>query len=118
MQKTLPRGTYAKDKKKAPTEVEIPTQGSDASIVDATPSLAIEVASNDAFDALTDNFNTADCNDGNSNPEDTSSNVDSEDSWYMETPPSDSNYDALKHVATHFLPGSHGACIDISTLPR
>jgi hypothetical protein len=36
----------------------------------------------------------------------------------METPPLALNYDALKHIATYFIPGSHGACIDVSTLHR
>jgi hypothetical protein len=46
------------------------------------------------------------------------SNAGSEDSWYMETPPLTLNYDALKHIATYFTPGWHGACIDVSTLQR
>lgn len=40
------------------------------------------------------------------------------DSWEGEPPPLDLNYEALKHVATNFLPRSHGACVDITTLPR
>lgn len=32
-----------------------------------------------------------------------------------EAPPLELNYDALKHIAEHFLPGSHGACTDIAT---
>jgi hypothetical protein len=39
----------------------------------------------------------------------TSRSVDSEG-----PPPLELNYEALKHVATYFLPGSHGACIDIA----
>lgn len=98
-----------------PTAAISIAQDTDAPKVDETPSLGIPVASNDAFP---DEFDTANCNDGDGNLEDASSNADSEDSWYMETPPLKLNYDALKYVATHFLPGSHGACIDISTLPR
>jgi hypothetical protein len=33
-----------------------------------------------------------------------------------EEPELELNYDALKHIAEHFLPGSHGACTDITTL--
>lgn len=33
-----------------------------------------------------------------------------------EDPPLNLNYDALKHIANNFLPGSHGACTDITTL--
>ncbi|GAB7323561.1 hypothetical protein MBLNU13_g07063t2 [Cladosporium sp. NU13] len=40
----------------------------------------------------------------------------SEDSWDADPPPLKLNYDALKHIAEHFLPGSHGACTDIPTL--
>lgn len=98
-----------------PTAAISIAQDTDSPKVDETPSLGIPVASNDAFP---DEFDIANCNDGDGNLEDASSNADSEDSWYMETPPLKLNYDALKHVATHFLPGSHGACIDISTLPR
>lgn len=43
----------------------------------------------------------------------------SEDSWQSdEAPPLKLNYDALKHIAEHFLPGSHGACTDIATGER
>lgn len=35
---------------------------------------------------------------------------------YLEDPPLELNYDALKHIAEHFLPGSHGACTDVTTL--
>lgn len=98
-----------------PTAAISIAQDTDAPKVDETPSLGIPVASNDAFP---DEFDTATCNDGDGNLEDASSYADSDNSWYMETPPLKLNYDALKYVATHFLPGSHGACIDISTLPR
>jgi hypothetical protein len=37
-------------------------------------------------------------------------------SSYVEDPPLELNYDALKHIAENFLPGSHGACTDITTL--
>lgn len=94
------------------------SQGTDAPKLDETPSLGVSISSNDAVDVVADDFETEDCNNGNGDLDDTSSNADSEDSWYMETPPLNLNYDALKHVATHFLPGSHGACIKISTLPR
>ena len=94
------------------------SQGTDASKLDETPSLGVSISSNDTVDVIADDFETEDCNNGNGDLDDASSNADSEDSWYMETPPLNLNYDALKHVATHFLPGSHGACIEISTLPR
>lgn len=29
-------------------------------------------------------------------------------------PPLEINYEHLKHIATHFMPGSHGACVDIT----
>jgi hypothetical protein len=32
-----------------------------------------------------------------------------------EEPELELNYDALKHIAEHFLPGSHGACTDTTT---
>lgn len=42
----------------------------------------------------------------------------SDDSWEDEPRPLDLNYEALKHIATYFLPGSHGACIGITTIRR
>lgn len=36
----------------------------------------------------------------------------------FETPPLVLNYEALKHIADHFMPGSHGTCIDITSLQR
>lgn len=40
-------------------------------------------------------------------------------SWFSdEPPPLVLNYDAIKHMATQFIPGSHGACVDITTIPR
>jgi len=36
----------------------------------------------------------------------------------VEDPPLQLNYDALKHIANHFLPGSHGACVDITSLEQ
>jgi hypothetical protein len=50
--------------------------------------------------------------------DDASSNADSEDSWAFESPPLDLNYEALKHIGTYFIPGSHGRCTGISTLQR
>ena len=50
--------------------------------------------------------------------EDSHSNASSVDSWSNEAPPLDLNYEALKHLVDHFLPGSHGACIDITTMRR
>jgi hypothetical protein len=50
--------------------------------------------------------------------EDTNSDTSSIDSWSDEAPPLNLNYEALKHVVDHFLPGSHGACIDITTIRR
>lgn len=102
----------------APAKVETVAEGSDASRVDSTPGLGIENVSQDMFGAAVNDPDDAGCNVSDADPYDTSSNSSSEDSWYMETPPLNLNYDALNHVATHFLPGSHGACIDISTLQR
>lgn len=42
----------------------------------------------------------------------------STDSWAHEFPPLNINHDALAHIATHFLPGNHGACTSITPLPR
>lgn len=57
-----------------------------------------------------------DCDSGSS--DDAASNTGTEDSWAFEPPPLDLNYDALKHIGSYFVPGSHGLCIDISTLRR
>jgi hypothetical protein len=103
---------------KAPTDVEVQSQGNVASRTDVLPDPSTNNAPGDVLDASADNSNDANCNNGNGDLDDSGSDADSEDSWYMETPPLNLNYDALKHVATHFLPGSHGACIDISTLQR
>ena len=46
------------------------------------------------------------------------SDASSEDSWSDETPPLNLNYEALKHIVEHFLPGSHGACVKITTMRR
>lgn len=35
-----------------------------------------------------------------------------------EQPPLNLHYEALKHIADHFLPGAHGACTNITTLER
>ena len=44
---------------------------------------------------------------------------DEESEWDKdEYPALDLNYEAIKHVATYYLPGSHGKCTDITTLPR
>jgi hypothetical protein len=40
------------------------------------------------------------------------------DSWKRETPPLKLNHDALKHIASYFLPGNRGKCLDITTLQR
>ncbi|SMQ48484.1 unnamed protein product [Zymoseptoria tritici ST99CH_3D7] len=40
------------------------------------------------------------------------------DSWEDEQPPLQLNYDALKHIATYFIPGTRGKCIDITNLQR
>ena len=50
--------------------------------------------------------------------DDVSSDHGSDDSWEGEPPPLELRYDALKHIADLFLPGSHGACVDITTLKR
>jgi hypothetical protein len=50
--------------------------------------------------------------------DDASSDAGSEDSWAFESPPLVLNYDALEHVGTYPTPGSHGSCIDVSTLQR
>lgn len=47
-----------------------------------------------------------------------SKNSSSTDSWAHEFPPLNINHSALAHFATHFLPGDHGACTSITTLPR
>jgi len=49
--------------------------------------------------------------------EDAKSNTSSVDSW-SDGPPLNLNYEALKHVVGHFLPGSHGTCVDIATIRR
>lgn len=48
----------------------------------------------------------------------TSLHSSSTDSWAHEFPPLNINHEALAHIATHFLPGNHGACTSISPLPR
>jgi hypothetical protein len=50
--------------------------------------------------------------------EDAESDAGSVDSWRDEAPPLNLNYEALKHLVDHFLPGSHGACIDITAMRR
>lgn len=47
----------------------------------------------------------------------TDSNMGS-NSWEGEVPPLDINEEALMHIATQFLPGGHGRCIEITTIPR
>lgn len=40
-------------------------------------------------------------------------------SWYSdEPPPLCLNYDAIKHMATQFIPGSHGKCFDLTVVRR
>jgi hypothetical protein len=55
---------------------------------------------------------------GSSSSGDETSDCGSDDSWEGEPPPLELNYDALKHIADLFLPGSHGACVDITTSKR
>ena len=50
--------------------------------------------------------------------EDAESDAGSVDSWKGEAPPLNLNYEALKHTVDHFLRGSHGACITITTIRR
>jgi hypothetical protein len=50
--------------------------------------------------------------------EDANSDASSVDSWENEAPPLNLNYESLKHIVNHFLAGSHGACIDITTIRR
>ncbi|SMR48276.1 unnamed protein product [Zymoseptoria tritici ST99CH_1E4] len=40
------------------------------------------------------------------------------DTWKGEQPPLHLNHDALKHIATYFIPGTRRKCIDITTLQR
>jgi hypothetical protein len=54
----------------------------------------------------------------NESSDDASSDAASEDSWAFGSPPLVLNYDAIKHIGTHLIPGSHGCCTDISTLQR
>lgn len=44
-----------------------------------------------------------------------SSQAGNEDPWWM-PPPLELNYEALKHTATMFLPGSHGECLYITPM--
>lgn len=58
-------------------------------------------------------------NESNNDPsEDAKSDASSEDSWSDETPPLNLNYEALKHTVDHFLTGSHGTCVNITTMRR
>lgn len=50
--------------------------------------------------------------------EDAKSDTSSNHSCSDEAPLLDLNYEALKHLVDHFLPGSHGACIDITSMRR
>lgn len=65
---------------------------------------------------------TEEQSDHSSNEEHSNSSSDSNattESWGSdEPPPLELNYEALKHIATQFLPGSHGACIDITEIHR
>jgi len=69
------------------------------------------------------NNNNEDANDESDQtedaPEDANSDISSVDYWKEhEAPPLNLNYEALKHLVYHFLPGSHGACIDITAMRR
>jgi hypothetical protein len=103
---------------KASTDLEVQAPVNDASRIDDVPDLSTHHAPDHVLDGSADSLNDSNCDNGNGDADEAGSDADSEDSWYMEAPPLNLNYDALKHVATHFLPGSHGACIDISTLQR
>ena len=107
-----------KGQTKAPVEVKSSVEGNYASGFDDLHDLGINDTSKDVPGASADDVDDVERDDGDGDLDDSSSDASSEDSWYMETPPLDLNYDALKHVAPYFLPGSHGACIEISTLRR
>ena len=74
----------------------------------------------DADDENGENEDNEDASEGGSEDgsQDAKSDTSSVDSWSDEVPPLNLNYEALKHLADHFLPGSHGACIDITTMRR
>lgn len=69
-----------------------------------------------AEDAVSDDADPNSQDSGDADSDDTESDAD----WDIryESPPLDLNYNALKHIATYYMPGSHGACTDISTLMR
>lgn len=74
----------------------------------------------DADDENGENEDNEDASEGGSEDgsQDAKSDTSSVDSWSDEVPPLNLNYEALKHLVDHFLPGSHGACIDITTMRR
>ena len=67
-------------------------------------------------DCANDEGGESECNKDAS--EDAKSDTSSSQSCNDEAPPLDLNYEALKHLVDHFLPGSHGACIDITSMRR
>lgn len=75
----------------------------------------------DSKNELSEDFQSLKVADGvviDETPDDAASDVGSDDSWAFEPPPLNLDYDALKHVGTNSVRGGHGACIDISTIPR
>jgi hypothetical protein len=64
------------------------------------------------------NDESGEIEDSEDESDDVKSDTSSCDSWAYQTSPLNLNYEALKHLVDHFLPGSHGTCIDITTLQR
>lgn len=75
-----------------------------------------EIVSVDADE--TESIESSDNEPDSDDSDDAISDCGSDDSWEGEPPPLELNYDALKHIAEMFLPGSHGACVDITVLKR
>ncbi|KAM0714421.1 hypothetical protein Q7P37_010208 [Cladosporium fusiforme] len=74
------------------------------------------LVSDNGADNKAENDGQGEGNDTNSDSNDTSGAQGNDTGGRYMPPPLKLNYDALKHIATYFMPGSHGACTDITHL--